>query len=120
MKGYVPGGKQAAPAPAGQPTGAGTPPATSIPPPIPPGRYLILGAVPPSAGIIDKGKGGSASGIDWNRDHPVLRAVTLDKIAIAESRLVDAPKGGTAEVLANADNSPMMLEVTTADARAIV
>jgi hypothetical protein len=81
---------------------------------------LILGAVPVNAGIIDKGPGGPASVIDWNRDHSVLRAVSLDKLTIAKSRLVEAPKDGPAEVIANADNGPMMLEVTTADARAIV
>src|ERR1051325_37603 len=115
MNGYTPppptnSGKAAAP---------GAAPAADVPS-LPPGRYLILGGVPSGLGIIDKGKGPAAAVIDWNRDHPVLRAVKLDQMAIAESRVVEAPKGGGAEVLGSADNGPILLETSTADIRALV
>ncbi len=128
MNGYVP---VPPPSPAQTPPNPPTPnsPASVVPPslatatgpsPLPPGRYLILGAVPQNLGIIDKGKGPPASVVDWNRDHPALRSVKLDQMAIAESHPIEVVKGGPAEVLGSADNGPIMVEVTTADVRAIV
>ncbi len=56
---------------------------------LPPGRYVVLGEVPSGAGLIDRGKGPPSIFMDWSRQHPVMRNVTLDPVIIAESRLVD-------------------------------
>jgi hypothetical protein len=123
MNGYVP----APPESSKPPATPATPAAPNAPvqnaegvPSLPPGRYLVLGGVPLNMGITDKGPGPAASVVDWNRDHPVLRSVKLDQMTIAESRVVEAPKGGGAEVIGSADNGPIVLEATNADTRAIV
>jgi len=69
---------------------------------LPPGRYVVLGEVPTGAGLIDKGKGPPSIFMDWSRQHPVMRNVTLDPVVIAESRVIavqsrteSAPAGTT-------------------------
>ena len=91
LNGWVPtpSAPPAAPGEAGAP-GAAPPP--SISQALPPGRYLILGGVPAGMGIMDKGKSGSASVVDWNRDHPALRVANLSSVQIAASRLVDVQR----------------------------
>lgn len=56
---------------------------------MPPGRYLVINAIPPGAGITDKGKGPATIIVDWARAHPLMRAVNLDGLVIAESRMVE-------------------------------
>lgn len=89
---------------------------------LPPGRYLVFGAVPVSAenGITDKGKGPGASIIDWLRDHPTLRSVGLENVAIGEMRLIAVEDGKSAKVLANSDKGPAIVEISTAETRAVV
>ncbi len=89
---------------------------------LPPGRFLVLGAVPVTAdnGITDKGKGPGASIIEWSRDHPVLRSVGLEKVVIAETRLVEVAPGTMTKTLALSDKGPVILEIATAETRAIV
>lgn len=89
---------------------------------LPPGRFLVLGAVPVTAdnGITDKGKGPGASIIEWSRDHPVLRSVGLENVVIAESRLVEVAPGTMTKTLALSDKGPAILEIATAETRAIV
>jgi hypothetical protein len=91
---------------------------------LPPGRFLVLGAVPVAVdggnGITDKGKGPGAAIIQWSRDHPTLRSVGLENIAIAESRLVEVAPGSATRALALSDKGPAILEITTAESRAIV
>src|SRR5262249_1078645 len=58
-------------------------------PGLPPGRSLVLGAVPsPEFGIIDQGPGEGEVIAAYNRDHPALRLAALDKLNIAKSRKV--------------------------------
>lgn len=88
---------------------------------LPPGRFILFGAVPPPAsGIADKGKGPAAAFIDWKRDHPMLRSVNLDPILIAESRLVEVDPHSSAVVLANTDKGPAIIEVSSVETHAIV
>ncbi len=56
---------------------------------LPPGRYVVLGEVPTGAGLIDKGKGPPSIFLDWSRQHPVMRSVTLDPVVISESRVIE-------------------------------
>ncbi len=88
---------------------------------LPPGRFLIFGTVPPPpTGPVDTGEGGAAYAIDWKRDHPVLRNLTLDGLFIAKSRLVDVPKGSPASVIAISETGPIILEIASGPARAIL
>ena len=105
LDGYLP------PTPAG---GAG-------PSGLPPGRFIVLNAVPGgSSGIVDKGKGGMSGIVDWSRDHPTLRSVNLDALAIGESRRVELLQGSPATAIAMTDAGPAVLELSTAETRAII
>jgi hypothetical protein len=88
---------------------------------LPPGRFVIFGAVPPpESGIVDKGKGGPAGMVDWSRDHPALRGLALDSVVIVKSRNVEVTPRSPATVLASADTGPAVIEVAAAQTRAIV
>lgn len=88
---------------------------------LPPGRYVIFGAVPPpGSGIVDKGVGGPAGMVDWSRDHPALRGLSLDSVVIIKSRNVEVTPRSPATVLASADTGPAVIEVAAAQTRAIV
>jgi len=89
-------------------------------PSVPPGRWLVFNAVPEGLGMVETGKSEGVSIIDWRRDHPVLRAVNLDPLRIGEMRNVELVPDGPAKVLARGDSGPAILEVTTADRRAII
>ena len=89
--------------------------------PLPPGRYLIMGAVPGGPqGLIDKGPGDPTQFVDWSRDHPALRGVSLDAPFIGKSRIVEIPKGAAAKALAFDGNGPDIIELSAAESRAIV
>jgi hypothetical protein len=88
---------------------------------LPPGRFVIFGAVPPPAsGIVDKGVGGPAGMVDWSREHPALRGLSLDSVVIIKSRNVEVTPRSPATVLASADTGPAVIEVAAAQTRAIV
>lgn len=92
---------------------------------LPPGRYLIFGEVPmrlgqADAGIKDLGFGGSSSIVDWRRDHPLLRSVSLDGLDIARSRKVEVQSGSPAQVLASSDFGPIILDASTAEVRSVI
>jgi hypothetical protein len=90
--------------------------------PLPPGRYLVLGAVPTGPGaLVDKGVLETPSGfLDWSHDHPTLRNVALDAVNIARPRPVEIPKGSAAVTLATADTGPAILELSMGDSRSII
>lgn len=106
------------------------PPATNVAQAagLPAGRFLILNAVPQpkSAGpqspspITDKGKGGNATIVDWQRTHPVLRHVGLDSVFISESRDVEVRPGSTAVSLARTERGPAIVELASGATRAII
>jgi len=86
-----------------------------------PGRYLIYGALPPPPdGVIAGEAVGGAQFIDWKRDHPVLRAVNLDGVLIAEMPRVTVPETSATQVLAESEAGPALLELSTADVRALI
>jgi hypothetical protein len=88
---------------------------------LPPGRFLIFNAVPaPPTGPDVTGEGGVCQVLDWRRDHPVLRGMSLDNLTIAKSRLVEVPKNSPLTVLATSDTGPVLLEVASGATRAIV
>jgi hypothetical protein len=109
----------------------GTLPAASANAPaagLPPGRYLILNAVPtPKTAsqqspppLTDKGKGGNATIVDWQRTHPALRNVGLDSVFLAETRDVDVRPGSTAVTLARTERGPAIIELSSGPTRALI
>lgn len=90
-------------------------------PGLPPGRYLVLNAVPQgTSGLVDEGDGGTTGIVDWLRDHPVLRGVSLDSMLIAKSRKVSLKPGSISRAIAWAEQGPSIIEITKADTRALV
>lgn len=95
---------------------------------LPPGRYLILNAVPTPksasekspAPLTDKGKGGNATVVDWQRTHPALRNVGLDSVFLAETRDVDVRPGSTAVTLARTERGPAVIELSSGPTRALI
>lgn len=84
-----------------------------------PGRWLILGAVPGSdEGLIDAGEAGYTQFIDWRRDHPVLRGLTLDPVRIGNARRIEVPESSAARPLAETPGGPAIVEFITPEARA--
>lgn len=89
--------------------------------PLPPGRYLVMGAVPLGPlGLIDKGKGDPTQFVDWSRDHPALRGISLDAPTIARSHPIEIPKSAVARVLAFDGAGPAIVELSAAESKAIV
>lgn len=88
---------------------------------LPPGRYLIFNAVPGGAsGLEDVGAGESSVILDWSRDHPVLRELTLEGLVIAEARRVRPGEGSAAQVIAETDVGAAIAELNTGGVRALV
>lgn len=95
---------------------------------LPPGRYVIFNAVPPGAGMVDKGVGGATQIVDWDRAHPVMRSVNLDPLIIGKNRAVEIVKpqaGGagadvSAVVLASTTSGASIVEARGADWRAVI
>lgn len=88
---------------------------------LPPGRFLVLGAVPGGPnGLIDKGEGPVAQFVSWSREHPALAGVSLDAPTIVKSRLVEMPRGSTARAIAYDTNGPSIFELVAPDSKAIV
>jgi hypothetical protein len=90
--------------------------------PLPPGRWLVLGAVPQSPDLlIDAGTVETGSTfLDWSRDHPALRGVALEPVVIAETRKLEIPKGSGAVSIATGENGPAMVEFSTPESHAII
>ncbi len=96
-------------------------PDAEAPASLPPGRWLVLGAVPtgPDA-LVDLGGAGPAQIIVWSRSHPAMRDLTLDALTIIESHSVELPEGSGAITLAETQLGPAIVELPAADSRAIV
>jgi hypothetical protein len=90
--------------------------------PLPPGRFLIFNAVPQGPlGLIQKGRAESTSVfINWSRDHPVLRGITLDPVYMIRPTIVEVTPDAAAVVLASTDAGPGIIELSARDSRAIV
>lgn len=89
--------------------------------PLPPGRWLVFGAVPTGEeGLIDAGIGGMTTVIDAQTDHPVLRSLTLDPLVIGRMRQVQLSEDSGSQVLAETALGPAMVEMSGVEYRAIV
>lgn len=90
-------------------------------PNLPPGRFLVNGvSPPPPLGVTDKGEGDPTIVLDWRRDHPVLRNLSLDSVTISPAHKTSIPAGGSATPLAIGQEGPLIIEVSDPSRRAIV
>ncbi|HVU65010.1 MAG TPA: hypothetical protein VHC70_13600, partial [Phycisphaerales bacterium] len=90
-------------------------------PGLPPGRSLVLGAVPPPPlGLIDEGPGKAEVIAAYDRDHPVLRLAGLDKINVAKTRKVKIAPDTPVKKIAEFTEGPAIVEITDANLQAIV
>jgi len=93
---------------------------------LPPGRFLIFGAVPQAqTGLIDEGKREQMGQIiDWSLSHPVMRGLALENVYLYKPRVATLPEDSLAQVIATAavgtDSIPAVIELATGDTRAIV
>lgn len=113
------------------PTGAGivlngTPPAPGAPPAglLPSGRYLIFNAVPNGAGVTAEPSTSETQSlfVDWRRDHPVTRNITLDSIVIGGMPTVKIDSSGASFGVALTDKGPGIIDASseTGNWRAVV
>lgn len=85
-----------------------------------PGRYLLFGAVvPPPQGVEDLGEAGASTIIDWRRNHPVLRNLTLDGLVMGKSRPVRIPEDSGVMSLAEIPAGPTIYEISAGTVRAV-
>jgi hypothetical protein len=115
-----------APSPA---TASSSKPPVSDPPPrvttrragLPPGRSLVLGAIPPPPlGVVDEGASEADLIADYDRNHAALRFAALDKINIGKSRKVRLLPDTPVRVIASGKVGPAIFEITDATTQAIV
>ncbi len=89
-------------------------------PSLPPGRFLVVGsAVPPPLGLTDQGEGGPTLVMDWRRDHPVLRNLSLDSVVVRASRKLEVPPDSPAVPLALGEQGPLVFESSDTGRRVI-
>jgi hypothetical protein len=84
-----------------------------------PGRYLVFGAVP-LLGVEDLGEAGPGGIIDWRRNHPALRSITLDGLVIGRTRPMAVPDDSGAVSLAETAGGPAIVEISDGSVRALV
>ncbi|MDQ7012833.1 MAG: VWA domain-containing protein [Planctomycetota bacterium] len=89
-------------------------------PGLPPGRFLVLNAIPAPLGIAAGTEPQSATVLDWPRDHAVMRLLLLDKLRILYLPDIVNPDGSDATVLAETDKGPAIFEISRAQTRALV
>ncbi len=88
---------------------------------LPAGRFMIFGiSPPPPLGVLDKGAGEPTVALDWRRDHPVLRNLSLDGLVVSPGRITEIPSGSAAIALATGQQGPLIAEVSDPSRRALV
>lgn len=89
-------------------------------PGLPPGRFMVLGAIPRPLGEAAGSEPEPALILDWRRDHQVMRLLLLDKLQIAEMPDIVIPEDSGFATLAETDRGPAVLEYSTGQTRALV
>lgn len=106
--------------PTGNAASGGSVPAAAAATETPAGSGAVTAGAAQGSGLIDSGPVKSQAIIDWTRSHPALRDVSLDGIVAVEGRKMLLAEGSQAQVLATADTGPAIVELSSADTRAIV
>lgn len=88
---------------------------------LPPGRWLVFDAVPKGpSGLTDLGEGPPTEIVDWRRDHPTLRGLSLSAVRMSAGRLVETSEDGSATVVASAGTGPAIVALESARSHAVV
>jgi hypothetical protein len=96
---------------AGQPSG----------PKLPPGNYMIFGAIPGgNLGVLDEGLGEATVVISHEKGHPAFRNVVLDPLTVNPARKIKLPERSGVKVLAEGLSGPLVYEATDLNTRALV
>ncbi len=90
---------------------------------LPPGRYFIAGAAPNLPGVELSGTAPDEDEsvniiIDWMRDHPAMRSVSLENLFIAKQLTLKLNE--TVSVLAETQAGPVIAETTGAGVRTMM
>jgi len=105
----------------GPTTAPNSSPSAASGPGLPAARVLAFNVAPPGRiGVIDKGPGEPTVVLKWERDHPSLRGLNLDALAVAPSRRIELPDRGSARVLAEGISGPLIVECSDPSRRALV
>lgn len=91
-------------------------------PGLPPGRSLVLGAVPPPPlGLIDDGPGEADLIAAYDREHPALRMAALDKVNVGKTRKTRiAPDTPVKTIAEFTKAGPAIVEIGDATRQALV
>ncbi|MFN7019986.1 MAG: vWA domain-containing protein [Phycisphaerales bacterium] len=123
---WLPEVKGAAPPPPPAPSGPGALPTPATArggkgPGLPPGRSLVLGAVPPPPlGVVDEGPTDTAFFAANSWDHPTLRMADLGKVTVVKGRKVRLLPETPVRDIATTTVGPGILEITDANTLALV
>lgn len=86
---------------------------------LPPGNYIIIGKTPTVAGLSDTGRTIKTTGfVDWQRDHPALRYLSLSGIVIGNAPEIEA--GREVRVLASTGAGPAIVDASRGATNALV
>lgn len=89
--------------------------------PMPPGRFLIFGVVPPMRGLspgLQPDEPQPDVPADWVRDHPALQLISLDGLVVAKPLVVNTDDN--ARVIARGTRGPFVVDVAQDAARAVI
>lgn len=88
--------------------------------PLPPGRYLVLGDLPPPPlGPVVEGDAEQAQFTLVSREHPLTRGLVLDSVLISAIRQVTFTRENSIRTLAMTDLGPGIIECWAEDVRLI-
>ncbi|MEC9373716.1 MAG: VWA domain-containing protein, partial [Planctomycetota bacterium] len=86
---------------------------------LPAGRYLVFNAAPPLEGVqVGAPVEDMRVIIDWSREHPALRSVSMENLYVAKRRPIEP--GDAATTLAQSDEGAAIVEIAEGATRAIV
>jgi len=88
--------------------------------PLPPGRFIVLGAVPTEGAGLGVSREAERSVIVDTEDHPALHNISFDAVTIFEQPVVEIGPDSPAKVLARSSAGPAILELATAGTRALI
>lgn len=86
---------------------------------LPPGNYLIIGRTPAVPGLTNTGRTLKTTGfVDWMRDHPSMRYLSLTGIVIGDAPVIEA--GREVRVIASTGAGPAIVDASRGASNALV
>lgn len=71
------------------------------------GMFVFMNALPPATAIKETGTLNNPSIVDWNRVHPLMRYVNLDRVLVGEAKKLEVPPDMLA--LVESGETPLMV-----------